>query len=165
MQFDWFSSVLEQKWLEKKDLPFRTCWVGPGISTLRTSPRMEVPLPPIYPNSIFSYFSICPSPYFMMSFDSSFSSFSNVVTTSEDRRNNEKNTSNSSAMEVNSNESVTITSPTKSDITDKSGIIIGEQMKLNFFNSLKQRGFDTICLLNGNDADIFDFIQVSFELF
>jgi len=87
------------------------------------------------------------------------SSFSNVVTTSEDRRNNEKNTSNSSAMEVNSNESVTITSPTKSDITDKSGIIIGEQMKLNFFNSLKQRGFDTICLLNGNDADIFDFIQ------
>merc|ERR1719270_285627 len=32
-------------------------------------------------------------------------------------------------------------------------------MKLNFFNSLKQRGFDTICLLNGNDADIFDFIQ------
>ena len=119
---------------------------------------------PTYPNSIFSYFSICP--YFMMShFDSSFSSFSNVVTTSEDRRNNEKNTSNSSAMEVNSNESVTITSPTKSDITDKSGIIIGEQMKLNFFNSLKQRGFDTICLLNGNDADIFDFIQVSFELF
>ena len=101
----------------------------------------------------------------MSHFDSSFSSFSNVVTTSEDRRNNEKNTSNSSAMEVNSNESVTITSPTKSDITDKSGIIIGEQMKLNFFNSLKQRGFDTICLLNGNDADIFDFIQVSFELF
>ena len=97
-------------------------------------------------------------------FDSSFSSFSNVVTTSEDRRNNEKNTSNSSAMEVNSNESVTITSPTKSDITDKSGIIIGKQIKLNFFNSLKQRGFDTICLLNGNDTDIFDFIQVSFEL-
>ena len=67
-------------------------------------------------------------------------------------------------MEVNSNESVTITSPTKSDITDKSGIIIGKQIKLNFFNSLKQRGFDTICLLNGNDTDIFDFIQVSFEL-
>ena len=67
-------------------------------------------------------------------------------------------------MEVNSNESDTIASPTKSDITDKSGIIIGEQMKLNFFNSLKQRGFDTICLLNGNDADIFDFIQVSFRI-
>ena len=35
----------------------------------------------------------------------------------------------------------------------------GEQMKLNFFNSLKLRGFDTICLLNANDTDIFDFIQ------
>ena len=32
-------------------------------------------------------------------------------------------------------------------------------MKLNFFNSLKLRGFDTICLLNANDTDIFDFIQ------
>ena len=35
----------------------------------------------------------------------------------------------------------------------------GEQMKINFFNSLKLRGFDTICLLNANDTDIFDFIQ------
>ena len=32
-------------------------------------------------------------------------------------------------------------------------------MKANFFHSLKTRGFDTICLLNANDSDIFDFIQ------
>ena len=78
----------------------------------------------------------------------------------EDRRNNERNASNgSNTMEVNSNESVTITSPTTSG-GGGTTTINGEQMKLNFFNSLKQRGFDTICLLNGNDADIFDFIQV-----
>lgn len=36
-----------------------------------------------------------------------------------------------------------------------------DSMKQNFFNSLKLRGFDTFCLLNANDADVFDFIQVS----
>merc|ERR1712223_1927818 len=84
------------------------------------------------------------------------------VTAEETRRNNERNASNgSTTMEVNSNESVTITSPTTSGggCGGGSTTVNGEQMKLNFFNSLKQRGFDTICLLNGNDADIFDFIQ------
>ena len=41
MQFDWFLSVLEQKRL---DLLHRSCWVTLEVSTLRTSPRMEVPL-------------------------------------------------------------------------------------------------------------------------
>ena len=50
----------------------------------------------------------------------------------------------------------TVTSPAS---TTGSSTASGEQMKLNFFNSLKQRGFDTICLLNANDTDIFDFIQ------
>ena len=36
---------------------------------------------------------------------------------------------------------------------------IGEKMKQNYFQSLKTRGFDTFCLLNANDSDIFDFIQ------
>ena len=36
---------------------------------------------------------------------------------------------------------------------------VGERMKLNYFQSLKTRGFDTFCLLNANDSDIFDFIQ------
>ena len=58
-------------------------------------------------------------------------------------------------LQVNSNDSsneltTTLTSPSGS---------VTEQMKANFFNSLKIRGFDTICLLNANDADIFDFIQ------
>ena len=45
LQFDWFLSVLEQKMARKSwYLLHRSCWVGPGISTLRTSPRMEVPL-------------------------------------------------------------------------------------------------------------------------
>ena len=45
MQFDWFLSALDQKWLENHDIyNNRSCWVGPGISTLRTSPSMEVPL-------------------------------------------------------------------------------------------------------------------------
>ena len=36
---------------------------------------------------------------------------------------------------------------------------VGEKMKQNYFLSLKTRGFDTFCLLNANDSDIFDFIQ------
>ena len=67
MQLDWFLSVLEQKWLGNHEIYYieaakevcngggwqatpsitkflRSCWVGPGISTLRTSPRMEVHL-------------------------------------------------------------------------------------------------------------------------
>ena len=32
-------------------------------------------------------------------------------------------------------------------------------MKMNYFQSLKSRGFDTFCLLNANDSDVFDFIQ------
>ena len=38
-------------------------------------------------------------------------------------------------------------------------------MKQNFFNSLKLRGFDTFCLLNANDTDVFDFIQVGKSFF
>ena len=41
--FDWFLSVLEQKQLSWY-LLHRSCWVAPEISTLRTSPRMEVTL-------------------------------------------------------------------------------------------------------------------------
>ena len=46
MQFDWFLSVLEQKWLENHEIYYihRSCWVSLEISTLRTSPRMEVAL-------------------------------------------------------------------------------------------------------------------------
>jgi hypothetical protein len=40
-----------------------------------------------------------------------------------------------------------------------------DSMKLNFFRSLKLRGFDTFCLLNANDADVFDFIQVATAAF
>lgn len=29
----------------------------------------------------------------------------------------------------------------------------------SYFNSLKLRGFDSLVLLNANDADVFDFIQ------
>ena len=36
---------------------------------------------------------------------------------------------------------------------------VGEKMKQNYFQSLKTRGFDTFCLLNANDSDIYDFIQ------
>ena len=36
---------------------------------------------------------------------------------------------------------------------------VGEKMKQSYFQSLKTRGFDTFCLLNANDSDIFDFIQ------
>lgn len=68
-------------------------------------------------------------------------------------------------MEVNSNNEsaeLNITSPTGSTATSSQpsqSSSTADQMKLNFFASLKQRGFDTICLLNANDADIFDFIQ------
>ena len=46
MQFDWFLSVLEQKRLENHEIYYlhRSCWVTLEISTMRTSPRMEVPL-------------------------------------------------------------------------------------------------------------------------
>ena len=33
--------------------------------------------------------------------------------------------------------------------------------KRSFYLSIKLRGYDNICLLNANDADVFDFIQVS----
>ncbi len=72
------------------------------------------------------------------------SSTSNQSITNSSFSNNDK-----SSIEVNENEIIT------SPMTSTSG----DQMKLNFFNSLKQRGFDTICLLNANDGDIFDFIQ------
>ena len=52
-----------------------------------------------------------------------------------------------------------VTSPASTTGSTSGGTGSGDQMKLNFFNSLKQRGFDTICLLNANDTDIFDFIQ------
>ena len=32
--------------------------------------------------------------------------------------------------------------------------------KRSFYLSIKLRGYDNICLLNANDADVFDFIQV-----
>ena len=32
-------------------------------------------------------------------------------------------------------------------------------MKINYFHSLKSRGFDAFCLLNANDSDVFDFIH------
>ena len=38
-------------------------------------------------------------------------------------------------------------------------VTVGEKMKQNYFQSLKTRGFDTFCLLNANDSDIYDFIQ------
>lgn len=81
------------------------------------------------------------------------SSESNQSITNSSFSNNEKN------MEVNSNnaESSSVTEMTTSPVSSSSSH--GDQMKQNFFNSLKQRGFDTICLLNANDADIFDFIQ------
>ena len=42
MQFDWFLSVLEQKQLENHEIYYI---IGAAeISTLRTYPRMEVPL-------------------------------------------------------------------------------------------------------------------------
>lgn len=75
------------------------------------------------------------------------SSTSNQSITNSSFSNAEKNT------EVNSNTD----SEMASAVTSPTGAV--DQMKLNFFNSLKLRGFDTICLLNANDADIFDFIQ------
>ena len=33
------------------------------------------------------------------------------------------------------------------------------ETKRGFYTSIKQRGCDNICLLNANDADVFDFIQ------
>ena len=46
MQFDYILSVVcrAKKARKSWDLLHRSCWVGPRISTLRTSPRMEVPL-------------------------------------------------------------------------------------------------------------------------
>ena len=41
MQFDWFVSVLEQKWLENHEIYYI---VALEIHTSRTSPRKEVPL-------------------------------------------------------------------------------------------------------------------------
>ena len=60
---------------------------------------------------------------------------------------------------------VTLTSPPE-DTTPSPGTEVMaattecDALKQNYFNSLKLRGFDTFCLLNANDADVFDFIQV-----
>ncbi len=37
----------------------------------------------------------------------------------------------------------------------------GAGLKESFFESLKLRGFESLVLLNANDADVFDFIQVN----
>lgn len=93
----------------------------------------------------------------------SWSSASNCTSTATSSASNQSITNSSSINEVNSNSDsgdnreVTgaLTSPSSTVSTNN----IDQQMKANFFHSLKTRGFDTICLLNANDSDIFDFIQ------
>ena len=43
MQFDWFLSVLTQKWLGNHELYYLACiyWVTPEIRDMRISPRVE----------------------------------------------------------------------------------------------------------------------------
>ena len=53
MQFDWFLSVIEEKRLENHEIYYTEAaeFVALEISTLRTSPRMEVPLEGSYSNT------------------------------------------------------------------------------------------------------------------
>ena len=43
--------------------------------------------------------------------------------------------------------------------TDNEAQGLGKEMKRYYFHSLQDRGFESLVLLNANDADVYDFIQ------
>ena len=83
-----------------------------------------------------------------------------------DKHTIETSTEHKMLIQDNSKQFDVTTSPPNSVVNGNTNPVIsnellsvGEKMKQDYFQSLKTRGFDTFCLLNANDSDIFDFIQ------
>lgn len=68
-------------------------------------------------------------------------------------------TSNTAKAPVEAAESATLPDTTSLEEDLKSVARVKARMKSDYFESLRSRGFDTFCLLNANDNDVFDFIQ------